>query len=297
MSRPEREPEGSAIPTFLNPEAGSASEVREALADPTRFDARTVEPGALPTLVRAAADAGAPRVAVAGGDGTIAAAAAVLAGTATELAVIPAGTLNHFARDHDIPLACDEAAAVATHGRARPVDVARVNDRIFLNTSSAGAYVTFVRARERLESRVGYALASLGAGVQALAASRSFRLELDVAGRARVYRTMLVFIGVGERELRVPVLGGRVDGGRRGLHVIVPRARTRRRLVLLAALAAVRGVRGAKRAMHLDSFVVDHCRIHFRRPRGTVALDGELAPLIAPLSYAVERDALRLVAP
>ena len=40
------------------------------------------------------------RIVVAGGDGTIASAAAAVCGTPVELAIMPGGTLNHFARDH-----------------------------------------------------------------------------------------------------------------------------------------------------------------------------------------------------
>jgi hypothetical protein len=88
-----------------------------------------------------------------------------------------------------------------------------------------------------------------------------------------------------------------VEGGRPGLHVIIPRAPTRGRLLALAALAPLRGLRAATATTRMDSFLVDHCFIHLRRPLGTVALDGELAPLVAPLSYEVLRGALRLVAP
>jgi diacylglycerol kinase family enzyme len=48
-------------------------------------------------------------VAAMGGDGTVNAVAAALAGSSTPLLVLPAGTLNHFARDLGLPL--DPAAA------------------------------------------------------------------------------------------------------------------------------------------------------------------------------------------
>lgn len=285
------------IPAFVNAEAGSADGVAQALGASGRFALHTVEPGRLAECVREAVRAGAPRIVVAGGDGSIGTAAAELVGTATELAVIPAGTLNHFARDNDIPLDVAEAAALAASGSAAPVDVGRVNGRLFLNTSSVGAYITFVRLRERIEPRLGYQLGSAVAAVRALLTSRPFRLGLEVGGQTRVYRTMLAFIGVSERELRIPLLGGRVPDGRRALHVIIPRGGRKGRLVGLAALAVMRGVSTTARTDLLDSFLVDRCRIEMRRPLGTVALDGELAPLIAPLSYEIVRDAIRVVRP
>ena len=109
---------------------------------------------------------------VAGGDGTLASAAAVLAGTGTALAVLPGGTLNHFARDHGIPTELDEALELATAGREAEVDVGYVNDLLFLNTSSVGAYVQFVELRDRLERHLGYRTASILAGLRILRGAR-----------------------------------------------------------------------------------------------------------------------------
>jgi diacylglycerol kinase family enzyme len=56
------------------------------------------------------------------------------------LGVIPAGTLNHFARDVGGWRDVAQALRVLAGGYTLPVDVARVNERIFLNNSSIGLY-------------------------------------------------------------------------------------------------------------------------------------------------------------
>ncbi len=66
-------------------------------------------------------EAGARRVLVSGGDGTVASAAAVACETEMELAALPGGTLNHFAKDHGIPTELAEALELAATGSARPV--------------------------------------------------------------------------------------------------------------------------------------------------------------------------------
>src|SRR5690349_7446797 len=58
---------------------------------------------------RAAVERGSTHVAAGGGDGTISSVASVLAGTSAILGVIPLGTLNHFARDLQVPLDVNEA--------------------------------------------------------------------------------------------------------------------------------------------------------------------------------------------
>ena len=73
---------------------------------------------------------GAPRLVL---RGTVAAAALELD---KPLAVLPAGTFNHFAKDvGNHPL--DRALAAIKAGTAKKVDVAYLNDKLFLNTASA----------------------------------------------------------------------------------------------------------------------------------------------------------------
>jgi diacylglycerol kinase family enzyme len=171
-----------------------------------------------------------------------------------------------------------------------------VNGHIFLNTSSVGVYVRFVRERERLEKTFGYRVASAIAAFRILLTVRLMAVEVEVEGRKRIFRTPLVFIGVGERELQLPMLGHRVHGGRRGLHVMVVQSRSRARLLALALSAVARGIDHVSHTPQFESFIVDRFRIAMNR-RGTVAVDGEIVNLDPPLDYALVPDALRVVCP
>src|SRR3954469_5288200 len=148
----------SEAKAFLNAKCGNATAARDALSS-AGFELDEVEPKELEKSLRRAIDGGARRILVAGGDGTIATAAALVAKTKTELAILPGGTLNHFAKDHGIPTDLGEAAFVAGGGQVVGADIGYVNDCVFLNACSIGAYVTYVRERERLEKRLGYTLA------------------------------------------------------------------------------------------------------------------------------------------
>jgi len=286
---------GTVIPAFINPAAGNADEVDRALRSAGCFDVRGVAPDQVTQAVTHAMQEGARRIAAVGGDGTISAAAAAVARSDVELVVIPAGTFNHFARDHGIPTDLEAACTGAQSPRIECVDVGFVNGRLFLNTSSVGVYANFVRVRERLETRMGYWLASGLAMVRTFARVQPFALRFASDVLEKPYGTPLAFIGVGERELKLPMLGGRVEGGRSALHVMIVRGRRRARWLALAFEAAARGTRALSRTPHLDSFLVDRCTIDQRH--STVAVDGEVVSMNSPLEYELGRGALRLVVP
>lgn len=289
-------PRTSKLKAFLNAASGNAAAARAALTM-AGFDLETVEPRELEKRLKQAVDSGTKRIVVAGGDGTIATAASLVAKTDIELAILPGGTLNHFARDHNIPADLGKAALVAAGDVVAGADVGYVNDCVFLNTSSIGAYVTFVRDRERYEKHVGYTIASVCAFVRALFQLRTFTVTLELEGAKKSYRSSMVFIGVGERELKLPILGNRVKNGKRGLHVMIVRGHKRSRLFAIAFAGIAKGTKEAEKIPEFDDFMVDSCRIDLTRPRTTVGLDGELKKMETPLDYRIERDALRLIVP
>lgn len=285
------------IPALVNRDAGTADDASEALSKAGHFRVERIAANELAAAVRREVDRGARRILVAGGDGTIGTAAGVLCGKSCELAILPGGTLNHLAQDLGLPEDLDDAVRVASGPTTRFIDVADINGRLFLNTSSVGAYVTYVRTRERLEKRLGYWLASIIAGLRILARLRTFRVTLEVNGVEREYVTPLVFIGVGERELKLPKLGARVENGTRGLHVMVVQSRSAGRTLALAFAAAAKGVRAVSGTPDMQSFIVDHLRIE---PRNRVAVwnvgvDGEIVRVTPPLEYRLMKDAVKVV--
>jgi len=166
---------------------------------------------------------------------------------------------------------------------------------VFLNTSSIGAYVTFVRERERLEKHLGYSIASVIAFAKMLSEIRTFSVTLELEGEKKTYRASLVFIGVGERELKLPILGSRVKNGRSGLHVMIVQGRKPAQLFALALAGITKGRQEADKLPDFQEFLVDSCRIDLARPTTTVGLDGELKRFRTPLDYHIERDALQIV--
>ena len=101
----------------------------------------------LSDLAERAAASPARVVIAGGGDGTLNAVASRLAGGEKIFGVLPLGTLNHFAKDLNIPLELSAAVDNITAGNVAPVDVGDVNGQIFLNNSSIGVYPQIVIRR------------------------------------------------------------------------------------------------------------------------------------------------------
>src|SRR5687767_12397430 len=99
--------------------AGRLAAARQALgAAGVAADVRAVAGGELEDAARRAVAGGAELVIVGGGDGSVSAAAGVVAGTHAVLGVLPMGTLNHFARDLGLPPRPEHAARLLAAGPA-----------------------------------------------------------------------------------------------------------------------------------------------------------------------------------
>jgi diacylglycerol kinase family enzyme len=235
-------------------------------------------------------------VAAMGGDGTVNAVASALAGTPTPMLVLPAGTLNHFARDLGVPLDPAEAALLVRDGLRRHVDVAEVNGRVFVNNSSIGAYPLAVALRERLQEK--------GAGgkwsAMAQAALRTFRrfptLHVRIEGDAGRLAAETPFVFVGNN-----VYGGegvrasqraRLDGGRLG--VLTAEATTRREALRVALLAALGRLDDSSAVWRGEPAELT---VETAAASLLVSLDGEVVRLQTPLHYRSRPAALVVIAP
>lgn len=113
------------------------------VANGVRLDvARTHRAGHAAALAREAVAAGAPMVVAAGGDGTIAEVASVVAGTNVPLGVIPLGSANVLAHELSLPFAPRAVAAALAFRRTRRVwpGVLHAGDeqRVFVQMMSVG---------------------------------------------------------------------------------------------------------------------------------------------------------------
>jgi diacylglycerol kinase (ATP) len=163
-----------------NPRSGSADPV--AVAERLRSLGARVEMFEVGDAERAAA-AGCDRLAVAGGDGSIAPVAAAAGAAGIPLAVIPAGTANDFARRMGLPRDSAAACRLAVEGeRLRDVELGWMDERPFVNVASAGLPGAAAIRASRWKQRLGplsYAAGALAAGLTASAVP----VEVECDGR------------------------------------------------------------------------------------------------------------------
>src|SRR4051794_39463078 len=186
-------PDGDGLVVAVNPNSGSEDydPAQEILGLLPRAEVREIsEEHGVTELLQDAARGGARALGVAGGDGSVAAAAAVALEHGLPLAVVPAGTLNHFARDVGVDTLEDAAEAV-TKGSAVRVDVAEVNGTPFLNTASIGVYPEVVERRDALSHRMGKWVAMTVAAAQVLRRAT----PLDVVLNGHPAKVWILFVG------------------------------------------------------------------------------------------------------
>jgi len=99
---------------------------------------RTERRGHAAELAAAAVAQGARIVLAWGGDGTINEIGSVVAGTASALGIVPAGSGNGFASELGVPWQPPEAIDVVINGRDRLVDAGEINGRLFFNVAGIG---------------------------------------------------------------------------------------------------------------------------------------------------------------
>jgi diacylglycerol kinase family enzyme/membrane-associated phospholipid phosphatase len=275
-------PDGAGLVIVVNPMSGDAgydptAEIKQAFPSATVLVVREdldvtkeleQELAARPGQIRA--------LGAAGGDGTVASVAAIANRHNLPLVVVPAGTLNHFARDvgvYDLQEAVDATGAgeaVAVH--LGLVEVRRADGstatRNFLNTASLGCYPDLVRLRDRWRARWGKWPAFALALITVLRRATPVELSLDGVRHS----VWILFVGNGPYHPRgmVPAWRPRLDSGLldvRWLRADIRFSRLRAFCALAFAALAHTRVYGQREVRSLDVGLAKPARL---------ATDGEV---------------------
>jgi diacylglycerol kinase family enzyme len=259
-------------------------------------DVRYVPGDQLAAEARSSTQAGIDAVIAGGGDGTVSAVAGALVGDDTPLGVLPLGTLNHFAKDLGVPFNVVAAVAIIAQRNVQSIDVAQVNDRVFINNSSLGVYARALIDRDLRRERHGWrkwrAMAS--AALKIFRRSPMLRVRLTAPGDVRILKTPLVFIGNNRYRLELPNVGqrDRLDEGLLSLYVATTHTRWGMFKIIVRAMLG-----RLEQSRDFEALLVDTVTIDSRRSQLPVAIDGEITRLAPPLVYRTLPGALKLLAP
>ncbi|MGZ8253535.1 MAG: diacylglycerol/lipid kinase family protein [Burkholderiaceae bacterium] len=239
-----------------------------------------------------------------GGDGTLNTVAQAAHAVGCAMGIVPQGTFNYFARTHGIPADPAEAMRLLLAAVPAPVQVAAVNDRVFLVNASLGLYPDLLQDREAYKARFGRTrwVALWAAGVTLLRAQQRLRLHIVQGESVRDVRTLTLFVG--NNRLQLEQLGvqppARPEDGPAGGRITAVMLRPIGTLSMIRLM--LHGAMGTLgEAQSVERFEFDQMLVKPRLPPGRrgvkVAFDGEVAMMRAPLDFRVLAKPLYLLKP
>jgi len=229
-----------------------------------------------------------------GGDGSLNTVAQAAHAAGCAMGVIPYGTFNYFARTHGIPTDPGAAAQLLLQAQPSPVQVATINQQLFLVNASLGVYPELLQDREAYKARFGRSrwVALMAAIATLLRAQRRLRLHIEMDGTVRDVQTLTLFVG--NNRLQLAQLGAEpadtMDGspGHGSMAAIMLRPIGTLAMIKLMLHGAM-GRLGE--AAGVESFEFQHMVVRPRLAPGrkevVVAFDGEVERMRSPIDIRV----------
>jgi diacylglycerol kinase family enzyme len=283
---------------IMNPRSGGGKAEDHDLEAECR--ARGIEPVVLRQgddlvgLAREALARGADVIGMAGGDGSQALVAGEASAAGIPFVVVPAGTRNHFALD--LGLDRDDVVGALdgfTRPVARTVDLARVNDRVFVNNASLGLYAEVVSSDEYRDAKVRTTLDTLPDLIGPDSEMPELRIVEADGSEGPAGHLLLI----SNNPYTLDTLGGmgtraRLDTGRLGVVSVI-----------MAGRGDLRELVALEVAHKLDSYPGwrewEDTELEVLAEDGevSIALDGEALTMPAPLRFEILPAALTVLLP
>ncbi len=282
---------------LINPKSGGGKAERFDL--PGQARARGVESIVLERgddlleLAERAVRDGAEVIGMAGGDGSQALVATVAMRHDVAHVCIPAGTRNHFALD--LGLDRDDVVGALdafTDGVERRIDLARVNDRVFVNNASLGVYAQVVQSDAYRDAKLSTWLQM----VPELLGPGAAPIDLTFEGPDATEYADAPLVLVSNNPYQLTHIAGagtrsRLDTGRLGIAAV-----RIRNAVDVAELVALETIGQTERFRGLLQWSQPEFEIRSGSPVA-VGLDGEALVLEPPLRFVSLPGALRVRLP
>lgn len=223
-----------------------------------------------------------------GGDGTLNSAARLVVGTPSVLFPLPGGTFNHFIRDLGMSPDIESNLIALSTLKIQKIDVAYVNDELFLNNSNLGLYPFSLIERKQTKKLIGKWPAAILSAFDQIVAFRRHTLRID----GDKVKSPFVFVGNNTYDIKSSLIPERTSLKGGTLTTMV--ASSRSRMALARAVFAV--MRGD--VSHRDDFKIEyreHMNIYSHKSSLLVSLDGEVKRLTTPLEYKIKPKCLNIM--
>lgn len=248
-------------------------------------------------LARGADRSGIDAMIAGGGDGTVSAAARACWQSGMPLGVLPAGTMNLFARSLGLfPLGVEAALAALARSEIAPVDISSVNGKGYVHQFAAGLHPRMVRFRNRYDyaTRLGKIRASVQAAVDVIFDPPSFQVDASVDGARERSTVSMISVSNNPYGSDPLMFQDRLDTGRLGYYTapaLSPAGVARLALDILSARR--------DRNPHLTERPAETVSLSFPRYRNgaNMVLDGELLPLPREAEIRIHPGALKVLRP
>jgi len=250
----------------------------------------------VPSLEKAAEEKGIDGLIAGGGDGTISAAAGIAWKTGLPLGVVPAGTMNLFARSLKLPLDIWASLDTLANGRIMDADIGTADGRPFVHQFSAGLHARMVRMRDAMTyaSRMGKIAANVRASMNVMLDPPQFEVVFDADGHREHRHVSAINVSnnpFGDNSL---MFSEELNTGHLGFYLTDPlRPSGAARL----AFDVLRGkMRQNTAVTEMRARSVD---LHFPKlyKNANCVLDGELMPLGRNVSIRLHNEELKVIVP
>jgi diacylglycerol kinase family enzyme len=277
------------VVVVYNPKSGSAQTKRQLSR---LFKAANIEVDSYITLDDSLSDKLLPLchkntiIAAIGGDGTIASVAKIVSTSSAVLAPLPGGTLNHFTKDVGINQDLAVAIKDLRTAKKRAIDVALVNNKLFLNNSSIGIYPTTLVTRKHFEDKWGKWPSAVISAIRAFVRFRIYTVKIN----GTTYRTPFVFIGNNFYNIDNAATRTKLNGKKLCVYIVKS---DKRMAVLRILISSFMG--RARKDNELICLTPRKLTIHARKKHLRISTDGELAVTKTPISYEIRSGALTVL--
>ncbi|MDQ8697162.1 diacylglycerol kinase family protein [Hyphomicrobium sp. LHD-15] len=277
----------------------SADEMRAVIADAFAHHGHSISVDCLPPemieeAIAEAAQQDIDVLIVGGGDGTLRTAARYLMGSSIALGILPLGTMNRLAKDLEIPLDLRRAAHFLATAQPTKIDVAKINDSIFLCNSLMGTTLRYSVGRARLRGKpASERLPKYFRLIRDILSSRQ-KISIVVDNGTELLRLRALSVAVtnnGYDESTTWLRRSQLDRGKLTMYV------SKHRNGWGLAKALLRALLGRWDGdPQMDKLTGTRFVIHSPLKRKRLANDGEISKFETPLVYEIVPRALTVLA-